>query len=252
MNLSSIGTTKEELISSIKRNVFSTLNCHGIGKITEFNATKQTCTIQLMQLRKSLETTYAPSLIFDVPLIIYGSNNAYITLPDLVGTTALLFFMDRNIDAFLDTNEAYLPETSRMHNVTDCIAIAGFKTNVTNINNYDVNSINIAYNKIVEEIVYNSVIKNFASSIQLQSSKTEEENDEEVTTTSTITENPTLIQLESGGKIKINNSDKNLLTLIQSLITTIKNIQTTDGSTVAPSSQQALSDISTEFGDLLQ
>ena len=135
--ISENNATLPNILYSMKTKVLSTLNCHNIGKIVEFNAAKQTCTVQMMQVKQFNNNYYDPAPITDVPLIIYGAGGGHITLPNPVGTYCLLFFMDRNIDNFLETGEQYVPETTRMHDFTDCIAITTFKTLVNPIDNYD-------------------------------------------------------------------------------------------------------------------
>lgn len=165
-----------ELINLVKNNVQAALNCHNIGKIVEFNATKQTCTVQMMQVKQFNNNYYDPAPITDVPLIIYGAGGGHITLPNPVGTYCLLFFMDRNIDSFLETGEQYVPETTRMHDFTDCIAITTFKTLVNPIDNYDELAVSILNEKIIEEIPYNSFIKVYPDKIQMEVSQTSEDN----------------------------------------------------------------------------
>lgn len=215
--------------------IMARLNCHNIGRIIDFDATTQTCTIQLLQLKQFADEIYTPAPLVGVPLIIYGINDAFITMPNPVGSIALLFFMDRNIDTVMETGEQYTPETTRMHDFTDCIAITTFRTLNNSIQNYDTEAITLQYNKIVEDVAFTSIIKNYGNSLKLN-----------VTNNSNINAN-----IELSDKIKIENAQRNLKTLIQSLITTIKAITITN-SAVSPASQQALENISSQFGELLQ
>lgn len=158
--ISENNATLPNILYSMKTKVLSTLNCHNIGKIVEFNAAKQTCTVQMMQVKQFNNNYYDPAPITDVPLIIYGAGGGHITLPNPVGTYCLLFFMDRNIDSFLETGEQYVPETTRMHDFTDCIAITTFKTLVNPITDYDLNAVTVTYQnaniKVKDEIVVNA------------------------------------------------------------------------------------------------
>lgn len=215
--------------------IFTRLNCHGIGKILEFDASTQTCTIQLMQLKEFDDIHYIPAPLTQVPLIISGVNDAYITMPNPVGTTCLILFMDRNIDAFLRTKEQYAPETTRMHDFTDCVAITTFKTLVDPIENYDTEAITISYNKIIDEILYNAVIKNNGNSINMQ----------------VITEENTS-QIQIDDKINIQNTAQNLALLIQNFLTACENITTVNGGALTPTSIQAFTDLKTQFEELLK
>lgn len=212
------------------------INCHNIGRILEFNKDKQTCTVQIMQLKTHRGTIYTPPPITDVPLIIYGMGDGFITLPNPVGSVCLLFFMDRNIDAFLETGELYEPENTRLHDFSDCIAITTFSTLNNPIENYDDTSITVAYKKLVDEVLYSAVIKNFGNSIQLKVST------EENTT-----------QINISDKVNIQNTSQNLASLIQELITEIKALTVnTNSGTVMPSSQDSLDAIAGKFTELLQ
>lgn len=217
--------------------IMSRLNCHNVGKIIEFDSTTQTCTVQMMALKEFISTTYEPAPITDVPLIIYGAGGAQITLPNPVGSICLLFFMDRNIDSFLETGEIYTPATTRMHDYTDCIAITTFSTLATSLQNYDSDAISIIHNRIISEIAYTSIIKNYANSILL---KRIQEGD-----------TPTFCQVELTDKINLSNSTTDLLTLLNGFIDVVKNI-TISSNAVSSASKTALENYKTTFGNLLK
>lgn len=225
-----------DAISSAQEAVMARINCHNIGRIIEFNAENQTCTIQLMQLKQHGIYTHTPAPLTEVPLIIYGQGGAHITLPNPEGSICLVFFLDRNIDAFLQTGELYQPDTTRMHDFSDCVAITTFKTLTNPIQDYDTEAISIIYKKIIDEVVYNSVIKNYGNSIQLK----------------VITEENTS-QIVLTDKINIQNTKQNMAVLIQNLIDTIKDltINLTNGR-VTTSSQDALDVVAEDFSELLQ
>ena len=163
-------------------------------------------------------------------------GDGFITLPNPVGSICLLFFMDRNIDAFLETGELYEPENTRLHDFSDCIAITTFSTLNNPIENYDDTSITVAYKKLVDEVLYSAVIKNFGNSIQLKVST------EENTT-----------QINISDKVNIQNTSQNLATLIQELITDVKSltVNLTTGA-VMPTSVDALDATADKFTELLQ
>ena len=197
--------TFNELMNIAQNAVMSRLNCHNIGKILEFDPDTQTCTIQVMQQKQFNEQIFTPAPITQVPLIIYGAGGSHITLPDPVGTICLLFFLDRNADAFMQTGEIYQPDTTRMHDFTDCIALTTFLTLNNPIKNYDTEAISIVYEKLVNEVLYNAVIKNYGNSIQLKVST--EEN---------------ISQVIVSDKINVQNTSQSLAALIQELIADIK------------------------------
>lgn len=242
--------TTNELLGLSQDAVMSKINCHNIGKIIEFNSETQRAVVQMQQTRRYFDRYIQPVILTDVPIVIYGSINAHITMPNIVGSTCVLLFMDRNIDTFLETGEMYVPNTNRMHNMTDCIALVTFKTAVDHITNYDVNAINIEYSKRAEDTSYDANLKNYANKVELKSHSLKETEEETEEKESSITINPSQIHLK-GGKIKLSNDTRNMATLIDNLITTIKAITITNG-VVSTASQNALANIATQFGELLE
>lgn len=225
-----------DVIARIQQTTMSRLNCHNIGKIIEFEPETQTCTIQLMQQEQLGDNIYTPAPLTEVPLILYGVEGAHITLPNPVGSICLVLFLDRNIDAFMRTGEIYTPETKRTHDYTDCVALTTFKTLVNPIENYDAEAISIIYDKLIEEILYTSVIKNYGNSLLFKVS-TEEAS----------------AQISIDDKINIQNTNQNLATLIQSLIATVKALTVnTNSGVVTPASQNALQTIADNFSELLK
>ena len=242
--------------------IMTRLNCHNIGKIIEFDADTQTCTVQLMVLKQFYNNIIEPAPITNVPLIMYGASNGFITLPNPVGSICLLMFLDRNSDKFLQTGEQYLPETTRTHDYTDCVAITTFSTLNNPIQNYDDSAVSIIHNKIIESVVYDSVIKNYANSILLQSTDGTSTADinldidntggvSNATLNASVTNGVNTSTLELANLITIQNTAQNLGNLIQSLITTIKAI-TISSSAVSPTSKQALDGVAANFATLLK
>lgn len=144
------------LMALSEDNIMSRLNCHNVGKILEFDPITQTCTVEMMQIKQFNQNYYIPAPLTKIPLVIYGAGNAHITLPDPTGSICLLLFLDRNIDSFLETGEQYEPETGRMHDFSDCIALTTFKTLANPIANYDLSAVTIEHEnstiKVKDEI----------------------------------------------------------------------------------------------------
>lgn len=224
------------LMNLQQENSLAALNSHCIGKILEFDKDTQTCTVQLMQLKQFGSTTYTPVPITQVPLLIYGAGGGLITLPNPVGTICLLLFFDRNIDAFMKTGEMYAPETTRMHDFTDCIAITTFTTLVNPIENYDDEAITVIYQKIVSEVLYTAVIKNTGNAIQLK-----------------VSTDDNTSQVIISDKINIQNTAQNLMTLIEELIADIKDLSiNTVSGTINQTSIDTLDETADKFRELLE
>lgn len=248
--------SQNEILALSQNAVFSRLNCHNIGRIVDFDSTTQTCMIELMQLKQMNGEVLSPAPLTEVPLIIYGSGDASITLPNPVGTICLVLFLDRNMDAFMQTGEQYVPDTARMHDFTDCVALTTFRTLVNPIENYDDTSISINYQQLVNDVLYYSTIKNFGNSLEL---KVKDEN--ELSTSKIVMDNQTInmnvgndalsasIQIDQ--RIQIQNTAQNMLVLMTTLINTIKAITIT-GSAISQTSKDALDAVTTQFGELLE
>lgn len=241
----------------IEEVIMSRLNCHNVGKIIEFDAQTQTCTVQMMQIKQYGENDYIPAPITQVPLIIYGGGNGFITLPNPVGSYCLLLFLDRNIDSFIITGEMYVPETGRMHDFTDCIAITTFTTLANPIAEYDEEAISLFNKTVIEEIKHNTALKIYGNGISINSTST---NTEEETLTSSVNINSNQISILSGlggqisvaDKITLSNTTQNLNSLIQAFISACEGITTVNGGALTPASKQAFTDLKTQFEELLQ
>lgn len=219
MNAGNINVNDIQLMRLFQENTMTRLNCHNIGKIINFYPETQTADIQIQQIMLYKGELHTPSLLTNVPVFLYATQTAYITMPNPVGSSCILLFMDRNIDNYLATGEMYQPNTTRMHDMTDCIALLTFKTQVDTIQDYD-----------NEAITLKNTIK-----------------DEE--------ENLKSAQIKITDKLNLQNDTQNLATLIQSLLTACENIVTVadeSGGGLNPSSKQAFTDLKTQFEELLK
>lgn len=216
--------------------IMSRLNCHNIGRIVSFNAENQTVDVELMILKQFKNRTIIPPLLTQVPLIMLGAGGGHITMPDPTGTICILLFMDRNIDNFLETGEAYVPPTSRMHDFTDCVALTTFKTLVNPLTDYDEKAVTIINEEIIEEIKNQSYIKVYGDSVQIKTMQGED----------------TSAAINVTDKINIENSFQNLANLIQSFLAACESITTVNGGALTPASKQLFTDLKTQFEELLQ
>lgn len=215
----------------------SRLNCHNIGRIIEFDPTNQLCTVELMQIKRFNDQYITPAPLTNVPLIIYGSGGGHITMPNPVGTICILLFMDRNIDAFLETGESYVPPTTRMHDFTDCIALTTFKTLANPLTEYDEKAVTIMNEEIVEEIKNKSYIKVYGDNVQIKTTQGE----------------ATSAAINVSNKINIENNLQNLADLIQGFLAACESIAVDPNSgALTPASKQLFTDLKTQFEELLE
>lgn len=212
--------------------IMSRINCHNIGRILEFDSATQTCTVEMMQIKQFNDQFLIPAPITQVPLIILGAGGGHITMPNPEGTICLLLFLDRNIDNFMETGEQYTPDTSRMHDFTDCIALTTFTTLANPIQNYDEDAITIFNEGLIEEVEKLSYIKIYPNIIQI------------------ATADGANIALND--KVSINNSTQDLGALIQALLTACEGIATVNGGALTAASKQAFTNLKSEFEQLIK
>lgn len=213
-----INPNLSDALNQLKNNIFSELNVNNIGKITAYNPENNTVQVELWQLKQINDEDFTPTLLTGVPLVSLGTATSRISAPNPVGSYCVLLFLDRNIDNFLTTGERYLPANGRMHSYADCVALLTLNSYIDEPVMYDANALTL-YNCTQFAKIFNDSIQLFAD------------------------------------KIKLYNSQTTLLTLINTLIDTIKDIKT-EGTSSAQSvdgdSQQALEDLKTQFEGLLQ
>lgn len=217
--------------------IMSRLNCHNIGRIIEFDPTNQLCTVELMQIKRFNDQYITPAPLTNVPLIICGSGGGHITMPNPVGTICILLFMDRNIDAFLETGESYVPPTTRMHDFTDCIALTTFKTLANPLTEYDEKAVTIMNEEIIEGIKNKSYIKVYGDNVQIK----------------TIQGEATSAAINVSNKINIENNLQNLAGLIQGFLAACETITIDPRTmTLTDESRQLFTNLKVQFEELLE
>lgn len=213
--------------------IMSRLNVHNIGRVLEFDPSTQLCTVELMQVKQFNDQYFNPAPITEVPLIMLGAGGGHITMPNPVSTICLLLFLDRNMDNFIETGEAYVPDTSRMHDFTDCVALTTFKSLANSLENYDEEAVTIFNEGLVEEIKKLSYIKIYPDNIKIESA------------------DGANITLKD--KVNVSNSSQNLGALISALITAIEGLTvSTSTGKVMQSSIDTLEEIAENFKALIQ
>lgn len=211
--------------------IMSRLNCHNVGRILEFDSATQTCTVEMMQIKQFNEQAFTPAPITQVPLIILGAGGGHITMPNPEGTICLLLFLDRNIDNFMETGEQYVPDTARMHDFTDCIALTTFTTLANPLSDYDENAISIFNEGLIEDVQKLSYIKIYPNNIQIYAADG--------------------ANIALNDKVSISNSSYNLGTLIKALLVACEGITTVNGGALTTASKQAFTNLKTQFEGLI-
>ena len=111
-------------IAALKENILASLHCALPGTVVSFDVEAQTAVIQLAICRVPQRRDVGPlvpPLLRDVPV--------FMPVPFEVneGDACLVIFADCDIDAWFESGEAELPESNRMHSLSDGFAFVGFK-----------------------------------------------------------------------------------------------------------------------------
>ena len=96
------------------------------GIINSFNAEKQT--VEAQPTIQRVFTKSGPAnlpLCVDVPVVVSGGGDFFITFPIKKGDTCLLLFSERCIDSWALEDKIAPPEDFRTHDLSDAFALVG-------------------------------------------------------------------------------------------------------------------------------
>lgn len=140
------------LLEALKLEIFASLNCHQWGIIQSFDAAKQTAVVQIAMLRQIPQVADGAAryvakpfpLLLDVPVFVNSGGAGTLTFPIANGDLALVLFNDRDIDTLWSTGNVAVPNSGRMHDLSDGLAIVGFRTGAKPLAGYDVAKVVLA------------------------------------------------------------------------------------------------------------
>ncbi|MBW1812136.1 MAG: hypothetical protein JRJ39_00310 [Deltaproteobacteria bacterium] len=119
------------------KNGMSILNCTLIGTVQAFDAVTQTATISVNYKRKVGELFVEYPLLLDCPVVILSGGGGYLTFPVATGDTCIVLFCDRDIDAWFDSGQILAPNSDRIHDLSDGIALVGIRSKLNLIETYN-------------------------------------------------------------------------------------------------------------------
>lgn len=138
-----------------REDIVRSMNCHQVGKIVSFDATKQVANVQL-QMKRIIFNTKAESadastptepqvvsypMLVALPVFVYTGGGSYISMPVAVGDTCLVHFGDRDIDEWFNNGTELEPNTGRAHDLNDGFAVVGYRNLLNKIDGYDTTNV---------------------------------------------------------------------------------------------------------------
>lgn len=136
-----------DLLDTLKREIFKTMNCVKIGTIQSFDATKQEVNVEVAftQVTSTSPTgvkTLAPyPLLLNVPVLFPAGGGFTLTFPIEAGDECLLLFNDRQLDNWLAQGAGQPPSVGRAHDLSDAIAIVGLRNNTRALSGVSTSSV---------------------------------------------------------------------------------------------------------------
>lgn len=212
-----------DLLDSYRDLTSISINCHHIGTIQSFDATKQTAnatvnyTKTFFQWNPQINATTPVQINYPIlmmcPVICLGGGTAALTFPIRPGDECLVLFNDRSLDNWFQSGTVGPVNSPRLHSISDGIILVGLRNSQKVISSYDTTR---------------AVLRNNQAEVGV---------------------GPTLI--------KIANNTTTLNTLLQSLITqiaaiTVTGVTTGGGTSGPPANAAAINAIATQLSGLLE
>ena len=141
-----IQPTLADTLVNFKRDIFATMNCIKIGKITSFDGAKKTAQIQILFKRVLADgstQSYAP--IVDCPVFTLQGGGGAIQFPIQAGDQCLVLFSDRRLDEWYQNGTEAAPGDGRLHDFSDGIALVGVNALNSSLPTYPTNKVILSY-----------------------------------------------------------------------------------------------------------
>lgn len=153
------------LLNAHRDEVFASFNCHQIGTVESFDADKQTASVKINARRVVYDKPQTENgvlqqqprildypLLTDVPVFVASGGRARLTLPIAAGDTCLVLFNDRDLDAWWSSGVVAAPNSSRMHSLSDGLALVGFRSLANKFEDYSATDAELRFGDAVVSI----------------------------------------------------------------------------------------------------
>jgi hypothetical protein len=152
------------ILEDLKNNIFYSLNCHRIGIIEKFNSETQTADISIFDKRVILENDKEIlkdyTLLINCPVVIPNGAKGGLTFSINQGDYCILLVNDRDIDNWYRNGTKMKPNTIRVHNLSDCIAIPFLRNKLNKLTNYNNNATELNFLKTIISLTDKIEIQN--------------------------------------------------------------------------------------------
>lgn len=136
-----------EVLKKLSRKINTDLRVCSPGIIKSFDSTKLTAEVQLairekINIQGNVDWVDVPTLP-DVPVVITGTADYFVTFPIVEGTECIVVFGDACIDAWWQNGGVQNQVEKRRHDLSDAFAIIGPRSQVNLIENYSMDSVQL-------------------------------------------------------------------------------------------------------------
>ena len=142
----------EEVLEETKREIGINLNSTQIGIINKFDATNQLANIQIAMKQviaisdDGVKEIREYPLLLQCPVFTLFGGAGFLSMPVSVGDNCIVLFNDRQIDEWLFSGDGKVPNLSRIHDLSDAIAIVGIRPLNNSIANFITDGVRLSYN----------------------------------------------------------------------------------------------------------
>ena len=140
-----------DVLQELKSDIGVSYNAVQIGIIEAFDPATQTATIRIAIKKIISEEADGTKILKEHPLIMqcpvmtYFGGNSFISCPIAAGDNCIVLFCDRDIDEWLYSGGVQAPNSRRIHDINDAIAIVGIRNFQNSISDFLANGIRLSF-----------------------------------------------------------------------------------------------------------
>jgi len=146
-----------EFLSRRMDDISARINCLTMGTIISFNATNQTAVVSVnfQKVIKGVNPTdnigevsdmvvNYPTLV-NVPVAFMNGGGGYLTFPIIPGDSCILLFCDRDMDIWFATGQVTPPNSERLHDINDAVALIGIRNLQQSLSGYSTTKVQLNF-----------------------------------------------------------------------------------------------------------